>query len=121
MRVELQWALVEADIPNGQPCDLCEVEFKGKAVIIRVDPHGFEACEECLRALCQRKNQDSSVPWPTWAEYQALVESHPKPMFSSTEEMEASEPEPREFPYWPAFDNSFLWRPAPREAAPAGS
>ncbi len=121
MRIELQLALVEADIPNEQPCDLCEVEFKGKAVIIRGGDYGYEMCQECLRALCQRKEQDSSVPWPTWAEYQTLVESHPKPMFASEEEMEASEPEPRAYPYWPAFDNSFLWRPSPREASPTGS
>ncbi len=96
------------------------MEFKGKAVIIRTDPYGYEACEECLRALSQRKERDSSVPWPTWAEYQALVESHLEPMFQSAEEMEASEPEPLEDPHWPAFDESFLWR-APREASPAGS
>lgn len=106
MRLELQWAFVKEDIPN-QPCDLCEVEFKGKAVVIRTDPHGYEACEECLRALSQRKEQESGAPWPTFEEYQALVESHPEPMFASNEEMEASEP--IEDPLTAAYEASWLW------------
>ena len=106
MRLELQWAFVPADIPDGQPCDLCEIEFKGKAVIIRTDPYGYEACEECLRALSQRKQQDSRAPWPTFEEYQALVESHPEPMFARPEEMEASQPMAE---HWPAYDASWLW------------
>lgn len=116
MRLELQWAFVKEDIPN-QPCEICEVEFEGKAVIIRVDPHGYEACEECLRVLSQRKEQVPGAPWPTWEEYQALVESHPEPMFSSPEEMQRSEDmsEELEKPYWPEFERSYLWtadRPA---------
>ncbi len=39
-------------------------------------------------------------------------------MFASDEEMAASEPEPMDFPYWQAYDESFLWR-APRDTSPA--
>lgn len=105
MRLELQWAFVKEDIPD-QPCDLCEVEFKGRAVIIRTDPYGYEACEECLRALSQRKEQEPGAPWPTWEEYQALVESHPEPMFASDEELEATQPLAEG---WPAYTESWLW------------
>ncbi len=83
-------------------------------MVIRTDPYGYEACEECLRALSYRKAQDSRAPWPTWEEYQALVESHPEPMFATQEEMDASGPLSER---WPAYDASWLWAAA-REQPP---
>ncbi len=89
MRIELQWAFTDADIPR-KPCALCEIEFEGKAVIIRCDPHSYEVCEDCLRALDVRKEQEDGAPWPSWGEYEDLVESHPEPMFESDEAMDAA-------------------------------
>jgi len=110
LRIELQWAFSEADMQRG-PCELCEVEFTPRAVVIRTDPHGYEACEECLRALSARKEQAPDAPGPTREEYQELVEAHPEPMFKSPEAMQASEDVGH--PHWPAYDKSWLWR-APR-------
>lgn len=112
MRVELQWAFSEADMRPGT-CTLCEAEFTPKAVIIRVDPHAFEACEECLRALDARKRQEPRAPWPTWEEYQEVLRRHPGPMFPSAEAAEADEVvAAKEYPesgHWPAYDRSILW------------
>ncbi len=109
MRLELQWAFTEKDIPD-QPCDLCEIHFRGKAVVIRTDPYGYEACEECLRALSRRKDQAPGAPWPTWEDYQEAVREHPEPMFANQEEMDASEPD--EDPYQTNYDASWLWQAA---------
>lgn len=58
------------DLPAPQPSgDRQHVEgLEGKAVIIRTDPYGYEACKECLWALSQRKEQDSRAPCPTFKE-----------------------------------------------------
>jgi hypothetical protein len=107
MRIELQWAFVEADIPDEKPCTLCEAEFKGDAVVIRVGPHGDEACAECLRNLSLRKEQEPWAPWPSFEEYQVLLKSHPEPMFATEEELDASET--LDDPPWAAHDASLLW------------
>jgi len=114
MRIELQWAFSKEDM-RAVPCAICEAEFKPRAVIIRCDPYGEEACEECLRALSGRKAALPGAPWPTWEEYEALVESHPEPMFASAEEVAASEKAGgRGQGEWPAYDASWLWR-VPRD------
>ncbi len=110
MRIELQWAFTDADIPR-KPCALCEVEFEGKAVIIRCDPHSYEVCEDCLRALDVRKEQEGGAPWPSWAEYEDLVESHPAPMFESGEAMDAAGDHEAEDPERRIYEESLLWRP----------
>ena len=107
MRIELQWAFVEADMPDNKPCTLCEAEFKGEAVVIRVGPHGDEACAECLRTLSRRKEQEPWAPWPSFEEYQALLKSHPEPMFATEEEMDTSEP--LDDALWAAHEASLLW------------
>jgi hypothetical protein len=109
MRIELQWAFTEADM-RAAPCEICEVEFGPRAVIIRGGVHGEEACEECLRMLSGRKASFPGAPWPTFEEYEALVASHPEPMFASAEELEASEAEAGMDGRWPAYDASWLWR-----------
>lgn len=110
MNIELQWAMLEEDIPSG--CNLCWADFEGTPVIIRIDPSGHEICPECLKALGVRKEQVPDAPWPTFAEYQELVRSHPAPMFSSLEEMEANEEDvPAGYdPSWRAHEASWLWR-----------
>jgi ribosome-binding protein aMBF1 (putative translation factor) len=110
MRIELQWAFTDADIPR-KPCALCEIEFEGEAVIIRCDPHSYEVCEDCLRALDGRKEQEDGAPWPSWAEYEDLVESHPAPMFESDEAMDAAGDHEAEDPERRIYEESLLWRP----------
>jgi hypothetical protein len=101
MRIELQWAFTEDDMVK-QPCVLCEHAFESKAVIIRSDPHGYEVCEECLRALSGRKATLPGAPWPTWEEYEALVAAHPKPMFEGPDDSS---------PPVGAHGASWLWTP----------
>lgn len=114
MRIELQWAMVEGGIPDE--CALCEAQFEGTPVIIRIDPFGYEICEQCLRALNARKEQVPDAPWPSFAEYQEAVRTHPEPMFASEEEMEAAEepvegpPEEAYDPLWRSYAASWLWR-----------
>jgi len=112
MRLELQWAFVKEDMQGG-PCAICEAEFTPRAVIIRADQRRDdlgEVCEDCFRCLTRRM-AEGNVPilWPTWSEYQALVEAHPEPMFATQEEFEASEPMEE---HWPAYAESWLWTTA---------
>ncbi len=111
MKIDLQWAFSREDMTEG-PCAICEADFEPRVVIIRCDPHGLEACEDCLRALSARKEAFPGAPWPTWEEYDALVAAHPEPMFSSVEEVAASEAEAGdpETNSWAAHDASWLWR-----------
>ena len=90
MKIDLQWAFTRADMTAG-PCVLCEAKFEPRAVLIRCDSHGAEACEGCLRALSGRKDAFPGAPWPTWEEYEALAAAHPEPMFRSAEEADADE------------------------------
>ena len=110
MRIELQWAFSREDM-RPVPCEICGTEFEPRAVLIRCDPHGLEACEECLRALSGRKAALPEAPWPTWEEYEALATAHPEPMFASAQEVSASErTSDRGRGEWPAYDASWLWR-----------
>lgn len=91
MKITLQWAMTCGD-SGYRPCEWCEAEFEPRSVIVLVDPHGYEICQECARAILQRRERgDVAAEWPTWEEYQEALREWPDFMLSEEELARAEE------------------------------
>lgn len=90
MRITLEWAMTYRDSAI-RPCELCEVEFEPRSLVISIGPHGFEICDDCAGALFRRKEKGGvEADWPTWEQYQDALREHPEPMMT-TEELRRAE------------------------------
>lgn len=76
----------DSNLPGWRPCELCEADFEPRSIIEAIGPYGYEICDECTRALLQRKKQGGvAADWPTWEHYQQALRDYPEPMMSSDE------------------------------------
>ena len=90
MRISIEWAMTP-EFSGFRPCEFCGAEFEPQPVIVCVDPHGFEICQECVRALLKGERCGVRVKWPTWEQYQRALRKHPEPMMSEEECKRAEE------------------------------
>lgn len=84
MRITLEWAMTPSD-SAVRPCEFCGAEFEPQTVMVCVDPHGFEVCPECARALLKGERCGIRAQWPTWEQYQQALREHPEPMMTDDE------------------------------------
>jgi hypothetical protein len=109
IELQLVWTPEEMDL-EADACGLCGWPVTPRPVIARLaDEEGHMemgvACEECLAYLGTRSRGHRA---PTLGEYQRILAEHPRPMFSSAEEMQAAAPPDVDLGvafYWP----SWLW------------
>ncbi len=124
MIIELQWAWtpdeLERAAARGRFCGVCgfpATPTNGGVMIDAATDEGVEmggACEECIAYLGARNPSKS----PSLDEYRRIVAEHPRPMFSSDEEMNAAAP-PDEDPADTFYDASWLWTVAVQGASRA--
>lgn len=84
MRISLEWAMT-AKCSGYRPCEFCESDFEPQSIIVSVDPHGFEICPECTRALLKGERCGIRAKWPTWEQYQQALSDYPEPMMTEEE------------------------------------
>lgn len=90
MRITIEWAMTE-ETSALRPCAWCEAEFDPQPVMVCVDPHNFEICPECARAVLKGEQCGIRTQWPTWEEYQEALREHPEPMMTEEECARAEE------------------------------
>ncbi len=82
MFITIEWAMTKED-SGYRLCELCEADFGSRSIIVSTDPHGFEICDECARALLRRGEKGGvKAHWSTWEQYQDALREHPEPMMT---------------------------------------
>lgn len=84
MRISIEWTMTKDD-SGVRPCAFCDAEFEPQTVMVCVDPHAFEICPECVRALLKGEQCGVRAQWPTWEQYQQALREHPEFMMTKEE------------------------------------
>ncbi len=76
-----------------RPCEWCGGKFEPRPVMVTVEPHGYEICPECARAVLkgERCGFRAAPGFPTWERYQEALALYPEPMLASDEECARAE------------------------------
>ena len=90
MEVRLERAMTKEDSAY-RPCAFCGEGFESQTVMVTVDPHGYEVCPECARALLKGERCGFRAKCPTWERYQEALRLYPEPMVTKEELRRAEE------------------------------